>query len=371
MLLNVLVVFGGRSTEHEVSIMSCRNVCAALDSDKYNVYKVFITKEGLWKYWEGSMDSFSEEEALKAPDATLLCGAPSPALLVGSLNGNADDPDEVLSFTRIHLDVAIPVLHGLNGEDGTIQGLFEIARLPYVGSGVLGSAVSMDKITTKRIIEHTPIRQAKYVTAYTYEFEHHMNDILDRAEKALSYPIYVKPANAGSSVGVSKAKDRGELEKALREAGKVDSRLLMEETIAGREVECAVLGNVENAEAAGVGEILAADTFYTYDAKYNNADSKTVLDPDLPEDTVQKIREDAVEIFRMVNASGLARVDFFVEKSSGDVVFNEINTLPGFTNISMWPMLWKHQGMPSSEQLDVLIVLALARMEAEPDTHRQ
>ena len=351
-MITVALFFGGRSNEHEVSIMSCKNVYKALDTDKYSVEPVFITKEGKWRYVDGAVDdSFDEEKTVKEGDpVTLAVGADRPALLIRSDNGWKEHP----------VDVALPVLHGIGGEDGTIQGLFEMAGIPYVGCGVLASSVAMDKITTKRVIQQTKIRQARYETAYTYNKEDYP-EVVRRVEENLGYPVYVKPANAGSSVGVSRAADREGLMKALDVAGKVDSRILIEEEIKGREVECAVLGNLENVQASGVGEILAADSFYTYDAKYNNPQSRTVIDPDLPDETVEEIRRDAVEIFRMINGSGLSRVDFFVDKTNGEVVFNEINTLPGYTGISMWPMLWSAKGLDMSQQVDRLISLALAK----------
>jgi len=352
MKTNILLVFGGRSTEHEVSVKSCANVDAALDRSRYNVYKVFISKEGLWRYYEGDIHEL-DEEALIAHgcEAAILPGSEKAKLLVRSEGRNHH-------WTEYEIDAAIPVLHGKNGEDGTIQGLFEIARLPYVGCGVLSSAVSMDKITTKRVVaQATDIHQAAYAVAFDWELDR-MDMVADRIEGALDYPVYVKPANAGSSVGVSKAENREALKKALKTAAEVDSRILIEETIYGREIECAVLGPVSDPKASGVGEILAADTFYTYDAKYNNPDSQTVLDPVLPEGKAEEVREAAVQIYRAVGASGLSRVDFFVEHETGRVTFNEINTFPGFTNISMYPMLWKNRGIDAPALMDELIRLA-------------
>lgn len=347
MKTNVLIVFGGRSSEHAVSRISAGTVARALDPERYEAFYVYITREGLWRYVTCLPDQVDDAfDPSSAPEAAILPGASKAALLIRS------GKDQ---WKKQEIDIAIPVLHGKNGEDGTIQGLFEIARLPYVGCGVLGSAASMDKLTTKRIVQSCGIRQAKYEPVFGWELTD-MDAVCDRVEAALPYPVYVKPANAGSSIGVSKAATREELVRGLLTAAREDSRILVEEAIVGREIECAVLGN-DHPKASGVGEILAADEFYTYDAKYNNSESKTVLDPDLPAKTVEEIRKDACTVFRAVGGRGLSRVDFFVENSTGEVVFNEINTFPGFTSISMYYMLWERQGMSVSELVDELIRL--------------
>ena len=242
----------------------------------------------------------------------------------------------------IPIDVAFPVLHGKFGEDGTIQGLFELAGIPYVGCDVLASAASMDKISTKIFADRIGVRQAAYVADIARDLSE-KEETIAKVEEKLGYPVFVKPSNAGSSQGVSKAHNREELEKALALAKKHDHRVLIEETIIGREVECAVLGG-QNPKASPVGEILAAAEFYDFDVKYNNAESKT-----------------AVAVFRAVGGFGLSRVDFFVEQGTNEVIFNEINTLPGFTNISMYPMLWKAAGFEKEELLDQIIALAFER----------
>ena len=358
---NILLLFGGRSTEHEVSIRSAATMDGGLDRNKYNVYKVFISKDGLWRYFEGDIaelrDKANEEKLIReGAEAAIMPGSEVPTLLV---NAGGEGKE---GWTKYPLDIAIPALHGKNGEDGTIQGLFELARLPYVGCGVLASAVGMDKITTKRIVaETTNIRQADYAAVFAWELKDNMNEAVSRVEDRLSYPVYVKPANAGSSVGVSKAHDREELKKAFLLAAENDSRILVEENINGHEVECAVLGSTAECKASRVGEIMAADTFYTYDAKYNNPESETIVDADLPEETIQEIRKDACQIFKAINGSGLSRVDFFVDKVTGEVIFNEINTMPGFTSISMYPMLWQRQGLSVSDLMDQLIEIGFNR----------
>jgi D-alanine-D-alanine ligase len=260
------------------------------------------------------------------------------------------------------VDVVFPALHGLYGEDGTVQGILELAGIPYVGCGVVASAVSMDKLFTKIIVDSLKnIRQAKYVALRRCELKD-MDAAVAKVEESLPYPVFIKPSNAGSSKGVSKASDREQLVEGLREAALHDEKILVEETIIGRELECAVLGG-ENPKASGVGEILAAESadFYDFDAKYNNAESKTDVNPSLPEGKEEEIRHAATEIFKAVDGFGLSRVDFFLEKDTNEVVFNEINTLPGFTAISMYPMLWANKGLDKKTLVGKLIQSAFTR----------
>ncbi len=347
----VAVLFGGQSSEHEISCLSAVTVIENINPDKYEILLIGITKEGEWLL-TGSMEDIrsgawreGKVRAVVSPDA----GHHGVLLL----------SEDGVRCKRV--DVVFPVLHGLYGEDGTVQGLFELAQIPYVGCGVLASAVSMDKLHTKIIADSLGIRQARYEAVYREELPD-MAAVTGRIEKAFSYPVFIKPCNAGSSKGVSKAEDRAMLEAGLREAALHDRKILVEETIDGREVECAVLGGRE-VKASGVGEILSAAEFYDYDAKYNNAESRTVLDPDLPAETVEEIRKDAVAIFKAVDGSGLSRVDFFVARDTGEVVFNEINTLPGFTAISMYPMLWEHRGISKPQLVEKLIQMAFSRKE--------
>ena len=263
---------------------------------------------------------------------------------------------EVPSFVKV--DVAFPVLHGLNGEDGTIQGLFELAGIPYVGCGILASAASMDKFYTKIIAATTGVRQAAYTPVLAEELADE-EAVLDRVESERTYPVFVKPSRAGSSQGVSKAHNREELKEALLLAARHDRKILVEETIKGREIECAVLGAYDP-KASGVGEVLAGDVFYSYEAKYSNPESQTVIDPDVSHETVETVRSYAVAIFKALDCFGLSRVDFFVCED-GTVVFNEINTLPGFTAISMYPMLWGARGIEKEELVDRLIAMASQR----------
>lgn len=346
---NVVVIFGGDSSEHDISCLSATTVIRNMDKEKYNVILVGITKEGKWLLVDRVKDiedgSWREGEvrAFISPDTTTRA-------LVILAEG---------TYKVQKVDVIFPVLHGMNGEDGTIQGLFELSKIPYVGCGVLASAVSMDKVYTKIIVDKLGVDQAKFVHVRETDFEN-LNQAMDRVEEELSYPVFVKPSCAGSSKGVSKAENHKELEAALYEAVKHDRNILVEETIVGREVECAVLGDRKEVKATCVGEILAAADFYDFDAKYNNAESKTVIDPDMPQESKEKIQKDAVEIFKAVDGYGCSRVDFFLEES-GRVVFNEINTLPGFTAISMYPMLWKACGLETPQLIDTLIEQAMTR----------
>lgn len=346
---NVAVVFGGKSSEHEVSCISATTIIKNIDKDKYNVTLIGITKDGRWLKVDTVEDivsgawSESRVTAIVSPDA-----AQQSVIFM--------DGDKVSSQK---IDVIFPALHGLYGEDGTIQGLFELAHIPYVGCGVLASAVSMDKLYTKIIVDTLHIRQAEYVAVLKKDLED-MEKTVARVEEKLSYPVFVKPSNAGSSQGVSKAKDREGLIKALELAVQHDRKILVEETIIGREIECAVFGS-NDVKASGVGEIVAAADFYDYEAKYNNPESKTVISPELPEGVEEKIRKAAVDIFTAVDGFGLSRVDFFVEKDTNEVVFNEINTLPGFTGISMYPMLWRAAGKDTPELVSELLEMAVER----------
>ena len=342
-----VVLFGGQSSEHVVSCMSVVNVINHMNREKYDLLLIGITEEGHWIKVESveAIESGSWREgtvnAVISPDATKQC-----VILT--------EGDRV-EFVKA--DVVFPVLHGLYG---TVQGLLELARIPYVGCGVLASAVSMDKLYTKIVVDDLGVRQAAYVPVMRSDLND-MASVVGRVEAKFSYPVFVKPSNAGSSKGVARADGREELEAALREAANHDRKILVEEMIRGREIECAVFGGgLIPVEASGVGEILAAAEFYDFDAKYYNSDSRTVVNPDLPGDAVNQVREAAKAIFQAVDGYGLARVDFFV-KDDGTVVFNEINTLPGFTAISMYPMLWEAAGVTKDQLVDRLTEHAFGR----------
>lgn len=349
----VCVIFGGESSEHEVSCMSADTVINSIDKNIYDVIIIGITKDGRW---------ILTEDVQNVKDGSFKNGKTTAVILPdkkiqGILINDGKD------YRIVHIDVVFSVLHGLFGEDGTIQGLLELAGIPYVGCGVLASAASMDKLSTKKLVSSLHIRQADYIAVFEEDFSD-MENICDRVENKLSYPVFVKPSNAGSSVGVMRASDREELKKALNNARMHDGRILVEETIFGREVECAVLDAEGQTCASGVGEILAAADFYDYDAKYNNAQSVTVIDPELDENITEGIRKAAVSIFKALSCKGLSRVDFFVENETGDIVFNEINTMPGFTNISMYPMLWGARGIDKKNLVTKLIESAGCRAKS-------
>ena len=349
--LTVAVIFGGQSSEHEVSRVSASSIISNLDSEKYYVIPVGITKSGKWMIYNGPIENIKNGEWEKFGTPAILSPDASQKGLLKLVGDKAK---------LIPIDLAFPVLHGKDGEDGTIQGLFELAQIPYVGNGVLSSSVSMDKAFTKIIAKNAKITQAKYVEVHSEDFNK-IKSIATKIEKKLGYPCFVKPANAGSSVGITKAHNKDELIEGLKLAAVHDRKIVVEEGIVGREIECAVLGNGDNISASCVGEIFAAAEFYDYDAKYNNSASKTVVPAEISKEKQDEIRKTAIKVFKAVDGSGLARVDFFVEKDTERVIFNELNTLPGFTPISMYSMLWNACGKPMNVLLDELIDLALER----------
>ncbi len=345
----VVILFGGQSSEHDVSCISGATVAEAVDKDKYEVYLLGITKEGRWVLVDSVEDirsgawRESGREALIAPSS-------DRRMLV-------KDGD---SYTEITVDVVFPVLHGLYGEDGTVQGLLKLAHIPFAGCGHLSAAITMDKFFTKVIADSVGVAQAAYEPVRDYELKD-MDSVVARVEAFRDYPLFIKPSNAGSSVGITKAHNREELIKGLKLAAENDSKILVEEAINGREIECAVYGYGDNAVAMGLGEIVAAAEFYDFDAKYNNAESKTLIDPDMPEDKKKEIKDVAVAIYRACDCFGFSRVDFFLEEGTNRVVFNEINTIPGHTSISMYPMLLEAAGHPMKEYVNSLIEMAYER----------
>ncbi len=344
---SIVVIFGGQSSEHDVSCMSVMTVLNNLDSSKYDVTIIGITKEGEWLFVprkdqiEDGKWTKNKNHAYICPDAVKHC------VIVEGASG----------FVEITVDVIFPVLHGKYGEDGTIQGLLELSHIPYVGCGVFSSSAAMDKISTKMLMESVGIKQGKYTYLEKDDLENEA-EVISQIENALEYPCFVKPSRAGSSIGVSRVENRDELLNALYLAGEHDSRILIEEFIEGREIECAILGG-KNVEASGVGEVVAANHFYDYEAKYHNEESKTVVSPDLPYAVESEIQETAIKIFKTLDGYGLSRVDFFVR--GDEVIFNEINTMPGFTPISMYPMLWNEKGIAPKELIEKLIALAKER----------
>lgn len=366
------LVFGGRSNEHEISCLSAVTIAKCVDNKKWDLILIGITKEGRWikvetiediekNRWEESLNS-----AFILPDASLHGVLIKEDLLDTDRKSKALYENQSIksSFRFIYLDVVFPVLHGRLGEDGTIQGLFEMADIPYVGCGVLASAAAMDKLFTKIIVKNLGIRQARFkeLRLADIEIEVNLKKAICEIEEDFSYPLFVKPSRSGSSVGVSKVSDRDALIKGLNMAKEVDSKILVEEFIDGRELECAVLEDTDGTLLiSGVGEILSADVFYDYDSKYNNPASRTVINPSLPIGTEEKIRKYAGEIFKALDGFEMARVDFFMDLKTGEVIFNEINTIPGFTAISMYPMLWNAQGISREKLVEKLIERAISR----------
>ena len=351
--MKLAVLFGGISSEHDISCLSAASILRNLDKTKYEIYPVGITQEGQWYYcpacdadrvengeWERMADKVP---ALLPPDRSVHG-------LVLLRDGRTE---------TIRLDCVFPVLHGAGGEDGTVQGLLELAGIPYVGCGVAACANSMDKSITKALIEPTGVRQAKYYLALRYDFERNAEGVVRTAADQLgSFPVFVKPCSQGSSVGVAKANDMLELAAGLTEAFKLDDKVLVEEFIDGHEVECAVLGN-RNPIASTVGEIAATQEFYTFDAKYKDEISKLYIPAQITPQQLETVRQNALRVYAALGCRGLSRVDFFVTYEGGEVVFNELNSIPGFTSISMYPKLFDYEGIHYPELLDRLISLAL------------
>lgn len=345
--LKLGVIFGGMSTENEVSVVSANSVLKNLDRTKYEIFPIYIGKDGNWySYIENDKEKEFGEEIK-----------------------NQEKIQNVIEYLR-KLDILFPVLHGLYGEDGTIQGLFELLKKPYVGCGVLASSVGMDKVYTKIVFDRAGLKQAnyeyvrKYKDKYIYidkKFEEEilsLDEIVTKIANNLKFPMFVKPSNSGSSVGVNKAKNKEELKQHIECAAKFDTKILIEEGIIGKEVECAVLGN-EEIIASCVGEIKPAEEFYSYDAKYKNEESRTDIPANIAELLSEEIRKQAIKAFKSIDGKGLSRVDFFIEDKTNEIYINEINTLPGFTNISMYPKLWEASGIAYQELLSKLIELSV------------
>lgn len=347
--LSVCVLFGGISPEHEISLRSAESILSNIDKAKYNVYPVGITKEGDWILYTGADYSLLPTGQWQTWPGNRRA-AISPVRGQGLLSFEGD------CVVRERIDVVFPVLHGENGEDGTVQGLMELAGIPYVGSHVAASAVAMDKTLTKLVADQAKVRQAAWHLVWDHELQH-VDAVLNRLEATFEYPMFVKPAGTGSSVGVTKARSRQELSGALGHAAKYDRKILVEEFIDGSEIEVAVMGN-SSPVASICGEIDSGADFYDYEAKYVTDTSVAYIPARITEETAEQVREAAVRIYQAIGCQGLSRVDFFVTRKDNEVVFNEINTLPGFTSISMYPKLFDASGIPYSELIDSLISLA-------------
>lgn len=358
--VRVAVIFGGRSGEHEVSLASAASVMQAMDKEKYEIFPVGITRSGRWLAAGDAMQALQSgaaERALLGPgeepqtDRALEVPGQRAALVPGM---------EETRFPEV--DVVFPVLHGPYGEDGTLQGLLELAGIPYVGAGVLGSALGMDKVAMKDVFRARGLPVADYVHLLAREWRSSPAEWIARIEAELGYPCFVKPANLGSSVGITKAHDRGELERGLEEAAQYDRKLLVERGINAREIEVSVLGNDEP-EASVPGEIIPSNEFYDYAAKYLDGQSQLLIPAPISAEQTRRARELAIEAFKAVDCAGMARVDFLLCRDTGELYLNEVNTIPGFTSISMYPKLWEASGLPYPQLIDRLIELALERHE--------
>ena len=346
--LHVAVLFGGRSGEHEISLMSARSVLSVLDPAKYEVTQIGITHEGMWLTGKDAIGKFENgrlnglEHFVLSPDPSDVTRHPTP------------------------VDVFFPVLHGTFGEDGTLQGLFELADVAYVGAGVVGSSVGMDKGVFKDVMIANNIPVVDTMIVLRAEVENDMNAVIERAEYIGDYPLFTKPANLGSSVGVTKCSNRSDLQEGLMEAASFDRRILIQKGVRNvREIEVSVLGN-DHPLASVCGEVLPSREFYSYESKYRDGTSGLVIPAQLPEEISECIRAYAVSAYQAIDCSGMARVDFFVERDSNGIYLNELNSIPGFTKISMYPKLWEASGLPYSKLVDRLIELAMER-KAERD----
>ncbi|MBC7223732.1 MAG: D-alanine--D-alanine ligase [Anaerolineae bacterium] len=352
--LRVGVLFGGRSGEHEVSILSARGVMGALDREKYEVVPIAITKGGTWLAGGDPMKSLlAGPEAGGSVPVALVADPQDPHLLVLG-------EGEVGGRKRLEVDVVFPVLHGPFGEDGTVQGLLELAGVPYVGAGVASSAVGMDKALQKTLFAGKGLPVVQHQVIFRWEWRQRPGQVLERVEATLGYPCFVKPANLGSSVGVTKARDRRELRNALDEAARYDRKMLVEQAVDAREIECSVLGN-DAPQASVPGEIVPSREFYDYWAKYVDEGSQLLIPAPISPQLTEQVCTLAVEAFVALDCAGMARVDFLLDRQSEKLYISEVNTIPGFTPISMYPKLWEASGVTYRELIDRLIALAVER----------
>jgi len=342
--IQVGLVYGGKSGEHQVSLQTALAVVGAFDFSKYTLHPFYISPDGEWR--KGKVIKRPIENVAELMFSEDLSGLGSAALSSGN-----SEPE---------IDVVFPLLHGTYGEDGTVQGLFELMNMPYVGSGVLASAVGMDKVFMKKVFEQEKLPQCLYRYFTKRQWQKDEVFFIMEIEISLGYPCFIKPANLGSSVGISKATDRDELIAAINEAFRYDRKVIVEEAVVGQEIELGILGN-DDPEVSVPGEIVASNDFYDYEAKYVSGTSEMVIPAELPKETMDTLQQLAIRAYRAIEASGLSRVDFFVRQSDRAVLINEINTMPGFTPHSMYPLLWKHSGKSYTELLDRLIDLALKR----------
>jgi len=363
--LRLAVLFGGRSGEHEVSLVSAKSVLAVLDAARYAVYEVGITHDGVWLTGERVRERLEQGQTDNLLPCTILPDPTRPGLYLLRQQKGQTTLEKLTD-----LDVVFPVLHGTYGEDGTLQGLLELADLAYVGAGVTGSALGMDKGIFKDVMRANGIPVVESIVVLRTDIEHDLEMVIRRAEALADYPLFVKPANLGSSVGITKCHHRHDLVEGLQEAARYDRRVLVERGVSAREIEVSVLGN-DQPLASVPGEILPSREFYSYEAKYLDGTSGLVIPANLPAEIGDTVRTLAVAAYRAIDCAGMARVDFFVENESGQVYLNEINTIPGFTAISMYPKLWEASGLSYGQLVERLIELALERKAERDRTERR
>ena len=342
--LAIGLIFGGRSPEHEVSITSARAIYRHLSQTRYRIYSIYLTREGHWKQVDSPL--VSDQELKEGQTCSFLPWSSSGQQI------------------ELKADVYFPVLHGPYGEDGTIQGLLEMADVAYVGSPVLASAIGMDKVIFKNLLSQLDLPVTPYLVVYENDYKKEGSKLIKKINSSFAYPLFVKPANMGSSVGISKVKKRADLTAALELAFRYDRKILVEKAITGREIECSVLGN-DSPEASLPGEVIPYREFYDYADKYLEGKTRFKIPAELPADLTLKIRQLALAAFKAIDACGLARVDFFLEKDTDTIYINEINTMPGFTEISMYPKLWEVSGLSFDQLLDRLIELAIERHKSK------
>ncbi len=363
--LKIAVLFGGRSGEHEVSLDSARSVQGVLDPQKYTVFQVGITHAGTWLTGPDALLALEKGQTEELLPCTILPDPSKPGLYV--LRSAAP----AMSFEKLtDLDVVFPVLHGTYGEDGTLQGLLEMADLAYVGAGVTGSSVGMDKVIFKDVMRAAGIPTVESMLVLRSEIEKDIEAVIRRAETVAAYPLFIKPVNLGSSVGITKCNRRADLGEALMEAAAYDRRVMIERGVDAREIEVSVLGN-DDPLASVPGEVLPSREFYSYESKYVDGTSGLLIPAPLPASTAEEIRRLAVSAFKAIDCAGMARVDFFLEKNTGAIYLNELNTIPGFTSISMYPKLWEASGLPYAGLVDRLVELALERQAERNRTERR
>ena len=354
--LKVGILFGGRSGEHEISLLSARSILSVMDPDIYDVVQIGITHDGSWLVGEDILDKFSTERNMESLKTSFIFPDPGRQ---GLYVIHATDKDEIIKQLS-RLDVVFPILHGTYGEDGTVQGLLELAEIAYVGAGVLGSSVGMDKGVFRDVMRANDIPQVDTNIYMRSEVEHSLDDVIARSEKLGHYPLFTKPANLGSSVGITKCMNRSDLMEGLLDAARYDRRLLVEKGINAREIEVSVLGN-DDPIASVPGEVIPSADFYSYEAKYIDDQSELLIPAPVPFEVSQQVRNLAVRAFRAVDCAGMARVDFLLDKDSGEIFLNEMNTIPGFTKISMYPKLWEASGLSYEDLVKRLLELAIER----------